>query len=152
MTKNEKISKVTKRQNTKKASLSWLWIIMGVAVVAIGAWFFFQPATADIPTEISSAQAYQKYQQGTFFLDVRTQEEWDQTHLANSVLIPLDQLASRLNEVPQDQDVVVICRSGRRSKEGMTLLRNAGYERVSSMSGGLLAWQTAQYPLEGSAP
>jgi hydroxyacylglutathione hydrolase len=127
-----------------------LWIIIGIVVVAIGTWFFSQPATTGVPTEISSAQAYQKYQQGTFFLDVRTQEEWDQTHLANSVLIPLDQLASRLSEVPQDQDVVVICRSGRRSKEGMTLLRNAGYARVSSMSGGLLAWQAAQYPLVGT--
>lgn len=152
MTKNQKISKVAKRHQTNRASLSWLWIIAGVAIVAASAWFLFQPTTTGIPAEISSAQAYQKYQQGTFFLDVRTQEEWDQAHLANSVLIPLDQLASRLSEVPQDQEVVVICRSGRRSKEGMTMLRNAGYARVSSMTGGLIDWQAAQYPLEGRMP
>lgn len=151
MTKNEKPSKVAKRHVTNKSSQPWLWIIIGIVVVAIGA-FFFLPAMTGVPTEISSAQAYQKYQQGTFFLDVRTQDEWNQAHLANSVLIPLDQLTSRLSEVPKDQEVVVVCRSGRRSKEGMTLLRNAGYARVSSMTGGLLAWQAAQYPLEGSAP
>jgi rhodanese-related sulfurtransferase len=48
--------------------------------------------------------------------------------------------------------VVVICRSGVRSKEGMTILRNAGYIRAVCMTGGLLAWKAAGYPLEGANP
>ena len=151
MSKHAKASKAVRRHQSSPSRLLWLWVAVGIVVVIIGGLFLFQPK-AGVPTEISSAQAYQKYQQGTFFLDVRTQEEWDQAHLANSVLIPLDQLSSRLSEVPKDQEVVVICRSGRRSKEGMTLLRNAGYASVSSMSGGLIAWQAAQYPLEGRMP
>jgi rhodanese-related sulfurtransferase len=119
--------------------------------VAVAAFFLLQPA-GSTPTEISVAQAYQKLQQGAFFLDVRSQEEWDQMHIAKSTLIPLDQLTSRLSEVPKGQDVVVICRSGARSKEGMTILRNAGYTRTVCMTGGLLAWKAAGYSLEGNNP
>ena len=97
-------------------------------------------------------QAYEKSQQGAFLLDVRSQAEWDQMHIAKSILIPLDQLSNRLGEVPRDQDVVVICRSGVRAKEGMTILRGAGYVRAVCMTGGLLAWNNAGYPLEGTGP
>ena len=139
------------KRKIEKPNLIWLWVVLGIGVVAVAAFFMFRP-TAGTPSEISVDQAYQKYQQGAFFLDVRTQPEWDQAHLAKSTLIPLDQLSSRLASVPKDQDVVVICRSGARSKEGMSILRSAGYTRAVCMTGGLLAWKAAGYPLEGNAP
>ena len=58
------------------------------------------------------------YQNGAFVLDVRTVEEWNEFHAPDSTLIPLDQLASRLNEVPRDRQIVVVCRSGNRSQQG----------------------------------
>jgi rhodanese-related sulfurtransferase len=67
-------------------------------------------------------------------------------------LIPLDQLKDRLDELPKDQDIVVVCRSGRRSKIGASILQEAGFTRVESMSGGLNEWAAANYPLEGNAP
>jgi len=151
MPRNHHPSRTAKQNKPVRPNLTWLWIVLGVGVVAVAAFFMFQPSTGTA-TEISVAQAYQKFQQGTFFLDVRTQAEWDQLHLAKSTLIPLDQLSSRLAEVPKDQDVVVICRSGARSKEGMNLLRGAGFTRVSCMTGGLIAWQAAGYPLVSKAP
>jgi rhodanese-related sulfurtransferase len=147
---SHKSSKIAKRK-AAQPNLVWLWIVLGIGVVAVAAFFLFQPA-ANTPTEISVAQAYEKSQQGVFFLDVRSQAEWDQMHIAKSTLIPLDQLSSRLGEVPKDQDVVVICRSGVRSKEGMTILHGAGYIRVVCMTGGLLAWKEAGYPLDGDNP
>jgi rhodanese-related sulfurtransferase len=102
--------------------------------------------------EITPAQAYAKYQQGVLFLDVRTQDEWNQFHLAKSTLIPLDQLQNRLSELPKDQDIVVICLSGHRSQSGVAILQQAGFTRVSYVSGGLQAWTTAGYPVQGTAP
>jgi rhodanese-related sulfurtransferase len=64
----------------------------------------------------------------------------------------LDVLQSRLSELPFDRDIVVVCLSGHRSKEGMTLLQRAGFSRASCMTGGLTAWKAAGYPLEGSNP
>jgi len=80
------------------------------------------------------------------FLDVRTPEEWVDFHAPNSTLIPLDELESRVNELPRDQEIVVVCRSGNRSQVGRDILRNAGFDQVSSMSGGLNAWRSAGYP------
>lgn len=141
------------RQQRKahKQNLTWLWVGLGVVVVAVAAFLLLQPKTT-APTEISAAQAYEKFQQGAFILDVRDQAEWDQGHIARSTLIPLDELRNRLSELPKDRDIVVVCHSGVRSKEGMAILRQAGFSRSACMTGGLTAWQAAGYPLEGSAP
>ncbi len=93
-------------------------------------------------------QAFEKYRAGALFLDVRTEAEWNQGHIANSVLIPLDQLANRLSELPHDRDIVVVCWSGARSQEGTAILRAAGFARVTGLSGGLERWIAAGYPVE----
>ena len=146
-----KSHKPSKKRKAARPNLTWPWVVLGIGIVAVAAFFLLRLPTST-PTEISVAQAYEKLQQGAFFLDVRSQEEWGQTHIAKSILIPLDQLSSRLSEVPKDKDVVVICRSGARSREGMTILRDAGYTRAVCMTGGLLAWKAAGYPLEGDNP
>jgi rhodanese-related sulfurtransferase len=87
------------------------------------------------------------YEKGALFVDVRTQQEWDQGHIAGSILIPLDVLQSRMGELPRDKDIVVVCKSGARSKEGTTLLRQAGFTRVTCMTGGIQAWVAAGYPV-----
>lgn len=127
----------------------WTWIILGISVVVVIAFALYRLTPF---TEISASQAYQKYQQGTFLLDVRTQAEWDNGHIAKSTLIPLDQLSNRLAEIPKDQDVVVICRSGVRAKQATSTLREAGYTRAASMTGGLLAWRSAGYTFDGNGP
>jgi phage shock protein E len=139
----------------RKRLPSWLWVVLAaVAVIAIGVILLLsrKPAAEKLPAEINTAQAYQKYQQGVFFLDVRTPAEWDSVHIPNTTLIPLDQLATRVNEVPQDREVVVVCRSGNRSQQGRNILIQAGYGQVSSMSGGVNAWRAAGYPVEGNNP
>ena len=151
MPRNRQSSKAAQRRKAVQPNLVWLWVVLGIGVVAVVAFFVLQTA-GSAPTEIAAAQAYQKYQQGVFFLDVREQSEWDQGHLTKSTLIPLSQLSSRLSEVPKDQDVVVICRSGVRARQGASILRNAGYTRAVSMTGGLLAWKAAGYPFEGNGP
>ena len=111
-----------------------------------------KPVAEKSPYEINITQAYEKFQKGPFFLDVRTTAEWDSVHIPNTTLIPLDQLSARLNEVPQDREVVVVCRSGNRSKQGRDILRQAGFGQVTGMSGGVNAWRAAGYPVEGNNP
>jgi rhodanese-related sulfurtransferase len=139
-------------QKRRKRNLGWLWISLAAVLVigVVGILLFGSKAKA--PVEITPSQAYAKYQQGTFFLDVRSQAEWDQYHISGATLIPLDQLQNRLGELPQDEYIVVVCRSGNRSLSGTTILQHAGFSRVSSMSGGLQAWSAAGYPVEGTAP
>lgn len=102
--------------------------------------------TAPLAAEISVTDAYSRYQDGAFVLDVRTVEEWNEFHAPNTTLIPLDQLTSRINEVPRDREIVVVCRSGNRSQQGRDILLNAGFANVASMTGGLNEWRALGYP------
>jgi rhodanese-related sulfurtransferase len=99
--------------------------------------------------DINVDKAYEMYKGGTFLLDVRTQEEWDEYHVPNATLIPLDQLPNRLSEVPKDKEIVVICRSGNRSQEGRDILLNAGYT-ATSVTGGIKEWYAKGYDIEGA--
>ena len=105
-------------------------------------------ASTALPAEISIDEAHELFQEGVFFLDVRTQEEWDDFHAPNTTLIPLDQLESRLGELPEDEQIVVVCRSGNRSQAGRDILLTNGFEQATSMDGGLNAWRAAGYPIE----
>ncbi|HMB22600.1 MAG: rhodanese-like domain-containing protein [Chloroflexota bacterium] len=105
-------------------------------------------AVSDLPRTISVSDAYNLYQNGAFVLDVRTQEEWNEVRIPNTTLIPLDQLPSRLNEVPHDKRIVVVCRSGNRSQQGRDILLDAGFKQVTSMSGGVNEWRANGYTVE----
>jgi len=125
-----------------------------LAVVAVIVYFIATSGDASsngLAAEISVEEAYQKYQSGTFVLDVRTQEEWNEYHAPNTTLIPLDQLPGRLSELPKDQEIVVVCRSGNRSQQGRDILRQAGFN-ATSMAGGLKEWYASGYPTEGIPP
>jgi rhodanese-related sulfurtransferase len=106
-------------------------------------------AATKLAKEISVDEAHEMYQAGTFVLDVRTQEEWDEYHAPNTKLIPLDQLPSRLSELPKDREIVVVCRSGNRSQEARDILLAAGFN-ATSMAGGLKEWYAKGYPIEGA--
>jgi adenylyltransferase/sulfurtransferase len=77
-----------------------------------------------------------------FLLDVREPWEWAVSNLGErgARLIPLDELESRLGEIPDDRPVVVYCRTGQRSEDAARLMRQAGRERVANLRGGLVAW------------
>lgn len=102
---------------------------------------------AGLPRVVSAGEAYDLYQNGAFFLDVRSQEEWNDFHVENAALIPLEQLPERLNELPKDKLIVVVCSAGGRSATGRDLLLDAGFTQVTSLSGGLDEWIASGYPV-----
>ncbi len=141
-------------EQAKKSKQNSTWLIAGLAVLAVLAIIgFIYLNNGDSPTqeainnplEISVDEAAAKRDEGAFILDVRQPEEWQEYHVPGSTLIPLDQLASRLDEVPEDQEIVVVCRSGNRSQEGRDILRNANFSSVTSMAGGLNEWAARGY-------
>lgn len=104
----------------------------------------------DLPANISVTEAHNVLASNpdVILLDVRTDEEWVQDgHATSARLIPLDQLASRVNELDSDATVLVICRSGNRSQQGAEILRQAGFSHVSSIDGGTRQWASAGYEI-----
>jgi len=81
---------------------------------------------------------------GTFqVLDVRRAAELEQEHLAIVTHIPLEELAKRLPEIDPSQAWLVLCAGGYRSLIAVSLLKKAGFEKVSSLSGGMAAIKAA---------
>ncbi len=109
-------------------------------------------AATSHPLELTVEEAFERYQDGALLLDVRTQQEWDASHVPGSVHIPLQELPSRLDELSRNEEIVVICRAGNRSQEGRDILRRAGFEKVSHVRGGVVEWFRNNYPFEGGAP
>jgi rhodanese-related sulfurtransferase len=127
----------------------WMWVgIVVVVLVAAAIIYAMVPrqTSGTLPAEISVADAYAKRESGAFILDVRQPDEWNTVHIPGATLVPLGELESRLNEVPRDQEVVVVCHSGNRSKQGRDILAKAGFEQVTSMKGGMTQWEAAGYP------
>jgi len=74
-----------------------------------------------------------------FILDVRQPHEYQICNL-NGHLIPLSELAQRMQELDSSREIVAHCRSGQRSASAVELLRAAGFQRVRNLTGGILAW------------
>ncbi len=85
-------------------------------------------------------------------LDVRSAEEVNgpDGRVPGSVAIPLAELAARLEELPRDRAVVVVCHSGSRSALATQQLLQAGLPRVANLRGGLSRWAAEGYPLDTS--
>jgi rhodanese-related sulfurtransferase len=77
-----------------------------------------------------------------WLLDVREDDEWAAGHAPEARHIPLGQLAARSAEVPQDEAVYVICRSGVRSGKAAQALMRAGWEAIN-VAGGMQDWAAA---------
>ena len=73
-------------------------------------------------------------------VDVREPHEWEIGKLEGAKLIPLGSLLERLDELNQDEQIVVYCRSGARSGRAMHMLRGSGFPRVTNLEGGILRW------------
>ncbi|MCF8566257.1 rhodanese-like domain-containing protein [Alicyclobacillus tolerans] len=75
-------------------------------------------------------------------VDVREVNEYREGHIEGSTLIPLGILPHRTDAIAKDKPVVVVCRSGNRSKEACEMLRQRGFN-VMSLRGGLSSWHTS---------
>ena len=80
---------------------------------------------------------------GLFILDVRQPQEWAAGHILSARHITGAQLVQRIDEVPKDQTVAVICGSGYRSSVSASLLKKQGRRAVVNVLGGMTAWKKA---------
>ncbi|HWR61313.1 MAG TPA: FAD-dependent oxidoreductase [Clostridia bacterium] len=76
----------------------------------------------------------------TFLLDAREPSEYAAGHIPNAVNIPLNQIRSRLAEIPGDKEIIVNCRVGLRSYIGVRMLVQNGFDNVKNLSGGYITY------------
>ncbi|HET9182930.1 MAG TPA: molybdopterin-synthase adenylyltransferase MoeB [Candidatus Angelobacter sp.] len=100
-----------------------------------------KPVNQNAVPEISVEDLKRKLdaKEDVFILDVREPHEYKICNI-NGHLIPLNDLPKRVQELDPSREMVVHCRSGARSARAVGFLRQAGFQNVSNLAGGILAW------------
>ena len=138
--------------NSARTLPVWSWVLI-VTVVVVGGFLLIQnthqkqPVVNNLSSEISVAEAAKLDPKDWFFLDVREPSEWEEVHIPYATLIPLGELTARLSEIPKNQNIVIVCRSGNRSAVARNLLLRSGFTSVTSMAGGMSTWQAQGHPV-----
>jgi rhodanese-related sulfurtransferase len=101
--------------------------------------------------EVNNAGALQLINhKNALILDVRDESEYGAGHIRGAKLIPMLKLKDRLGELERyrQQPIVVVCRSGSRSSTACALLGNREFAQTYSLTGGMMAWQKGDLPVE----
>lgn len=82
-------------------------------------------------------------------IDVRTDKEFNEGHIVNSIHIPQTDINGRIKELEKykDKPIIVSCRSGQRSGHVCGVLKKNGFDHIYNLAGGVAAWQSANLPL-----
>jgi hydroxyacylglutathione hydrolase len=80
-------------------------------------------------------------------LDVRSNDEWEQYHIEGATHIYVGHLKERVNELPKDKPIAVLCNVGRRSSLAASILLKSGYRDLYNVLGSMTAWRNAGYPV-----
>jgi glyoxylase-like metal-dependent hydrolase (beta-lactamase superfamily II)/rhodanese-related sulfurtransferase len=100
------------------------------------------PEVTDIDVETLAARKGE-----AFLMDVREPGEYQRGHVAGAVNIPQAELATRLNELPRERPILVICQTGSRSRHATQFLLQTRFTEVANVLGGTSAWRRAGKPL-----
>jgi rhodanese-related sulfurtransferase len=99
----------------------------------------------DVP-EIDVTQLSALVDDGAYVLDVRNPDEYAEAHVPGVTLIPLPDVVERVDEVPTDRPVYVICAMGGRSRKAAEHLIGQGID-ATNVAGGTTAWIEAGHPV-----
>jgi rhodanese-related sulfurtransferase len=85
-------------------------------------------------------------------VDVREPDEFDGAlgHIVGAKLLPLGSLLEKIDTLPKEKPIVVVCRSGARSAQATVMLRNKGFTRVANLAGGMLRWRAQRLAVDGA--
>jgi len=101
-------------------------------------------ATGMLPA-CSPTEAFAAQRDGAFLLDVREYEEWMAGHVEGATHVPMQQVPGRSADLPREQRIICICRSGNRSGQVTAWLLQQGFDAVN-MTGGMQAWRADELP------
>jgi len=104
--------------------------------------------------ELSVREAHAAWRAGELaIVDCREQAEHDATRIEGVPLIPMSEFLARVDELPTDRPLAIICRSGARSGQVADYLTATGeHGQVANVEGGILAWAVEDLPYQGEPP
>ncbi len=102
-------------------------------------------------SEIDVDELHVRHAAGAPVIDVRQPDEYEDAHVPGATLIPLAEVPDHVGDLPTDQPVLLICKSGARSMRAAEFLDAQGFDAVN-VAGGTLAWIDAGFPVDRGGP
>jgi len=85
-------------------------------------------------------------------IDVRDRASFNQAHIMGAISFPSEELVARTEaSLERDRDIYIYSDTDEDTADAAALLREAGFERVAELTGGLGAWKAADYPVEATS-
>ncbi len=78
---------------------------------------------------------------GAVYIDVREVHEYDDAYIEGFINYPLSNLEETFRDLPKDKEIIIICRSGNRSMQAASLLKQNGFDQVTNVQGAMVEWQ-----------
>lgn len=128
--------------NRKTLKIATLSVIITLSAILIY-YIQTQPLNMEIGYgDITIEQAKSLIESKPFLiiLDVRTQEEYDSGHIEGAILIPVDEIENRLDELSKNDELLVYCRTGNRSSTAVNILQANGFTKIFHMNDGIVDW------------
>lgn len=145
------------------------FLIIGIIIITGGLFALSQLGSANLVQEIEEhhedddvVREFEIYpgdvvekiknKEDVILLDVRTPEEYEEIHLQNALLLPVQELSAQslagigLGENAKDKEIIIYCRSGSRSETAYNIMNSLGYTNIKSVAGGMIHWQEDEYP------
>lgn len=120
-----------------------LFFVLLLAFAIIGlAGFLLLPHKPTF-TNVSSAEAQRLIKTGIRVVDVRQPEEYVTGHLPGAQLVPLGTVLQASKKWNKNKPLLLVCRSGHRSRMAAEILIKEGFTAVYNLDGGMLAWSGA---------
>ena len=134
--------------STSYVAANWYWIL---AAVASGSLLLWQQVKDGVPgSGITTAQAVQLInRERGVVIDVCEATEYAAGHVAGAKNVPLSELP-KAKGLPGNKKLplVLVCTTGARATKAVAILKEAGFENVQALSGGLKAWREANLPID----
>lgn len=114
-------------------------VMMYYIIGAIIIWMIFRKLTAPKVTNISGVELNEllKEKKGYHFIDVRTSGEFNSNKVKGFKNIPLQSIGNKLDKLPKEETIVLMCASGSRSMRAARILDKAGYKNLINVRGGI---------------
>ncbi len=128
--------------NRKTLKIATLGVIITLSAILIY-YTQTQPLNMEIgygDITIEQAKSLIESKPSLIILDVRTQEEYDSDHIEGAILIPVDELENRLDELSKNDELLVYCQTGNRSTNAVNILQANGFTKIFHMNDGITGW------------
>jgi molybdopterin/thiamine biosynthesis adenylyltransferase/rhodanese-related sulfurtransferase len=103
-------------------------------------------ASAGAEIDVQTLKEWMDAKKKFVLVDVREPNEWEIAHIEGAKLIPLGQVASRVNELDSADEIVLQCHHGSRSARAQAALAKFGFKKTYNLMGGIDAWATEVEP------